>query len=73
MHRFTREDIDVEAIRQRLRGMSDEELLRHGRAAAWMADPVAQRGHVRKTYRVQVAEARAEWRRRHPKQQDDGF
>ena len=42
MHLFTSDDIDVETIRQRLRGMSDEALLRHGRAAAWMADPVAQ-------------------------------
>jgi hypothetical protein len=64
MHRFTREDIDVEAIRQRLRGMSDEKLREYGRAAAWMVDPAAQRGQVRDTYRVQLAEARAEWRRR---------
>jgi hypothetical protein len=36
--------------------MSDEELRRYGRAAAWMADPVTQRGQVLETYRVQLAE-----------------
>jgi hypothetical protein len=69
MHRLTREDIDVEAIRLRVRGMSDQELREYGRAAAWMADPVARRGQVLETYRVKLAEAPAEWCWRHPRQQ----
>jgi hypothetical protein len=63
MHEFTREDVDLEAIRERLRKMTDDQLTRYGKSAAYMADPVAQRGQVRETYRVQLAEARAEWRR----------
>ena len=38
MYNLTREDIDLEAIRARIAGMSDSELLRYGRSAAWMAE-----------------------------------
>jgi hypothetical protein len=51
MYNFTREDIDLEAIRARIAGMSD---------SAWMAEH-----NDRATWRVQLEEARAEWRRRH--------
>jgi len=64
---FTNEEsVDVEAIRSRLAKMSDEDLIKYGRAAANLCDPIAQRGEVRETFRVQLAEARAEYRRRHP-------
>jgi hypothetical protein len=33
---FTREDIDLEAIRARIAGMSDSELLKYGQSAVWM-------------------------------------
>jgi hypothetical protein len=40
MYGFTREDyIDLESLRNRLRRMSDAELLRFGKAAAYMASP----------------------------------
>ena len=38
MYNFTREDIDLEAIRARIAGMSDSELLKYGQSAAWMAE-----------------------------------
>jgi hypothetical protein len=60
MYNFTREDIDLEAIRGRIARMSDQELRKYGEAAAWMA------AHsTRETWRVQLEEARAKWRRRH--------
>jgi hypothetical protein len=40
--------------------MSDAELLKYGQSAAWMAEH-----NDRATWRVQLEEARAEWRRRH--------
>ena len=63
MYDFTREDIDLEAIRQRIAKMSDEQLVRTGRAAAAMIE----RGNTRETWRIQMEEARKEWKRRHPK------
>jgi hypothetical protein len=60
MHSFTREDIDLEAIRGRIARMSDSELLKYGQSAAWMAER-----SDRATWRVQLEEASAEWRRRH--------
>jgi hypothetical protein len=59
MYNFTREDIDLEAIRTRIARMSDSELLKYGQSAAWMAEH-----NDRTTWRVQLEEARAEWRRR---------
>ena len=38
MYNLTREDIDLEAIRARIAGMSDSELRRYGQSAAWMAE-----------------------------------
>jgi hypothetical protein len=60
MYDFTRELIDLDAIRARIARMSDDELRRYGEAAAWMAGR-----STRETWRVQLEEARAEWRRRH--------
>jgi hypothetical protein len=37
MYNFTRESIDLEAIRARLARMSDRELVKYGQSAAWMA------------------------------------
>jgi hypothetical protein len=40
--------------------MTDAELLKYGKSAAWMAAH-----NDRATWQVQLEEARAEWRRRH--------
>ena len=47
---------------ERLRRMSDEELIRFGKAARSLCrDPKCP-----ETFKRQLEEARAEWRRRHP-------
>jgi hypothetical protein len=56
---------DLESLRARLRKMSDAELLKFGRAARYMCSPKANMGKPPlEAFVVQLAEARAEWRRR---------
>ncbi len=57
---------NVEQIRERLRKMSDLELRQYGRAARNMADPRKNFGAPNPAFQIQLDEARAEWRRRHP-------
>jgi len=59
---FTREEIILDAIRERLAKMTDLKLEAYRQAAAWMAEH-----STRKTWKVQLEEARAEWRRRFEK------
>jgi hypothetical protein len=59
---------DIEQIRERLRKMSDIELRKFGRSASVMADPKKNFGTPNPAFQIQLDEARAEWRRRHPKQ-----
>ena len=63
---FTGEnEVDLEGLRTRLRKMSDQELLRFGKAAKSMCSPSAYFGQPpRQTFVVQLAEARAELKRR---------
>jgi hypothetical protein len=56
----------IEQIRERLRGMSDCDLLRYGQASRFMADPKNNSGKPNPAFQVQLDEARAEWKRRHP-------
>jgi hypothetical protein len=55
---------DLEQHRERLRKMTDEQLLEHGKAARFM---VKSDKNPLPVYVIQLNEARAEWRRRHPK------
>jgi hypothetical protein len=57
---------DVERIRASLRKMSDHELRKFGRSARDMADPKKKFGAPNPAFQIQLDEARAEWRRRHP-------
>lgn len=59
----------VENFRKRIQVMNDEQLLRYGKAAAYMADPrnAADKRSVRDVYVTQLQLCREEWRRRHPK------
>ena len=59
----------IEDFRRRIQTMSDQQLLRYGKAARYMADPLnsADKRSVRDVYVVQFQECRAEWLRRHPK------
>ncbi|HWO33425.1 MAG TPA: hypothetical protein VNO32_31895 [Candidatus Acidoferrum sp.] len=58
-----------EVFRERLRAMSDQQLIKYGKAAKYMADPrnSADRRTSHDVYKAQLEECRAEWRRRHPK------
>ena len=62
MYRFTSAVIDLDAIRERIKKMNDDRLLAYGRSAAWMVERSGG-----ETWKVQLAEARAEWRRRFKK------
>jgi len=56
---------ELEQLRTRLRKMSDEELVRFGKAARSLCrDP-----RCPDTFKRQLQEARADWRRRYPKAQ----
>ena len=60
--------VDLEGPRERLRKMSEAELLRFGKAAKFMCSPEANRGKPpRECFVIQLNEARKEWLRRHPK------
>jgi len=59
--------LDVEGLRTRLRKMSDKELQEFGEAARYMVSPKANMGKPPlPTFVLQLEEARAEWRKRHP-------
>jgi hypothetical protein len=58
---------NIEQIRERLRKMSDLELRQYGRAARDLSDPKKNFGKTNPAFKIQLEEARAEWRRRHPK------
>jgi hypothetical protein len=63
MYRFTRnEELDLAELRTRLRRMSDEELLRFGKAAPFMCRDKSPR----QVFVIQLEEARSARRRRHP-------
>ncbi len=55
-----------EELRERLRQMSDPELRRFGRQARKLSDPKMNFFSATAPYLMEVEEARAEWRRRHP-------
>jgi len=44
MYNFTRETIDLKAIRARIARMTDAELLKYGQSAAWLSTTIARRG-----------------------------
>lgn len=59
---------DREEVRARLREMTDAQLGRYGRACVYMCSPHANLGKPpREAFVIQLEEARAEYRRRHPK------
>jgi len=58
-----------EEFRNRLRAMSDEQLIKYGKAARYVADPrnSADKRTAHDVYKIQLAECRAEWLRRDPR------
>jgi hypothetical protein len=60
---------NLDALRTRLRDMSEDELLQFGKAARVMCSREANRHEApREVFVIQLQEARAEFRRRHPKE-----
>ena len=60
-------ELDLEALRARLRHMNDRELLRFGKSGRYMCSPEANLGKTpRRVFVIQLREAVEEWRRRHP-------
>jgi hypothetical protein len=68
LYDFTKDTApDLEQLRTRLRKMNDDQLLRFGRDARYMCSPKANMGKPPlQPFLIQLQEARAEWRRRHP-------
>jgi hypothetical protein len=61
-------NFDVDALRVRLRKMTDEQLQKFGHAARYMCSPDANMGKPPlDVFVTQLAEATAEWQRRNPK------
>ena len=58
----------LQKLRERLRLMSDEELIKFGKQVR--VSSVPRIGVTHDPWPAQLQEARAEWRRRHPKAKD---
>ena len=70
---FTSDEVDLEGYRARLCKMTDEELIREGRAGRYLCSSTANFGKPpRKVFMVQLEEVKAEWSRRHPKSDHEG-
>jgi hypothetical protein len=66
------ENLDVAALRARLRKMTEEQLQKFGHAARYMVSPTANMGKPPlNVFVTQLAEARAEWQRRKRKKPDE--
>jgi hypothetical protein len=62
---FESSETQLQKLRERLREMSDEELIAFGKLVRRLSEPRVI--PVPDPWKVQLREARAEWRRRHPK------
>jgi hypothetical protein len=68
--------LDIEAIRARIRKLSDAELIREGQAARQLVAPWGDGSRPpRKVFQATLEECIAEWRRRKPEagRRTDGF
>jgi hypothetical protein len=64
---FESEEVLLQKLRERLRLMSDEDLVKFGKQVRALSAPRV--GVTHDPWPAQLREARAEWRRRHPKSQ----
>jgi hypothetical protein len=61
-------EFNLRELRARLQDMTEAELLQFGKAAKVMCSREANRHEApREVFVIQLQEARAEWRKRHPK------
>jgi hypothetical protein len=61
---FESPEVQVQKLRERLRQMSDAELIKFGKTVRNLSGP--RIGLTSDPWKAQLEEARAEWRRRHP-------
>ena len=64
---FESSEVQLQKLRERLRLMSDEELVKFGKQVRSLSEPRVS--VMPDPWKEQLQEARAEWRRRHPKAQ----
>ena len=62
---FESSEVQLQKLRERLRSMTDTELVKFGKAVRGLSEPRV--GVIPDPWKEQLQEARAEWRRRHPK------
>jgi hypothetical protein len=62
---FESDEESLRKLRERLHQMSDEELIKFGRNVRFLSDPRVS--VTPDPWQAQLEEARAEWRRRHPR------
>lgn len=62
---FESEEVQLQKLRDRLRQMSDEELIRFGKTVRGLSEPRVS--VTPDPWKAQLEEARAEWRRRYPR------
>jgi hypothetical protein len=62
---FESEEVTLQKLRERLRQMSDDELIKFGKQVRALSAPRV--GVVNDPWPAQLRLAREEWRRRHPK------
>ena len=65
---FQSEEIQLQKLCEQLRQMSDDELIKFGKMVRSLSAPRV--GVTPDPWKAQLEEARAEWRRRHPLNQD---
>jgi hypothetical protein len=63
---FLSEEESLRQLRERLRQMSDDELIKFGKMVRQLSAPRV--GVIHDPWPVQLQAAREEWRRRHPKE-----
>ena len=63
---FESQEVTLQKLRERLRLMSDDELIKFGRQVRALSAP--RIGVVNDPWPAQLQLAREEWRRRHPKE-----
>jgi hypothetical protein len=61
------DESDSESLRQRLRMLSDMELLRFGMVSKYISIETNPDRHSSESFVVQLKKAREEWKRRYPK------
>lgn len=61
---FESQEVQLQRLREQLRKMSDEELIKFGKEVRKLSGPRVSA--IPDPWQVQLEEARAEWRQRHP-------